>query len=52
MSNSIESQDLFHDVLKLAEKEVGFKTNDYKLLIEALAVPERKLYINNNSYAS
>lgn len=40
MSNSIESQDLFYDMLDKAEKEIGFKTKDYKLLIEALAVPE------------
>ena len=40
MSDSIESQDLFCDVLKLAEKEIGFITNDYKLLVEALAIPE------------
>ena len=52
MSNSIESQDLFYDMLDKAEKEVGFKTKDYKLMIEALAVPERKLYFNNNTYCS
>ncbi len=52
MSNSIESQDLFYDMLDRAEKEVGFKTKDYKLIIEALAVPERKFYFNCNSYCS
>lgn len=41
MSNSIESQDLFYDMLDKAEKEIGFETKDYKLMIEALAVPER-----------
>ena len=41
MSSSIESQDLFYDMLDKAEKEIGFKTQNYKLLIEALAVPER-----------
>lgn len=40
MSNSIESQDLFYDMLDKAEKEIGFQTKDYKLMIEALAVPE------------
>lgn len=50
MSNSIESQDLFYDMLDKAEKEVGFKTKDYKLMIEALAVPERKFYFNCNTY--
>lgn len=37
MSNSLESQDLFLDLLSKAEAEVGFKTRNYKLLIEALA---------------
>lgn len=40
MSNSIESQDLFYDMLDKAEKEIGFKTKDYKLMIEALATSE------------
>ena len=39
MSNSIESQDLFYDMLNKAEKEVGFETKDYKLMIETLAIP-------------
>lgn len=37
MSNSIESQDLFLDMLEKAEKEVGFVTEDYRVMIEALA---------------
>lgn len=37
MSNSLESQDLFLDMLNMAEAEVGFKTHNYKLIIEALA---------------
>ena len=37
MSNSLESQDLFLDMLSIAESEVGFKTHNYKLMIEALA---------------
>ena len=52
MSNSIESQDLFYEMLNKAEKEIGFKTKDYKLLIEAIAVPERELYFNSNTYCS
>ena len=40
MSNSIESQDLFIDMLNLAETQVGFTTKNYKLLIEALASSE------------
>lgn len=38
MSNSIESQELFLDMLDKAEKEVGFVTDDYKIMIEALAM--------------
>lgn len=38
MSNSIESQDLFIDMLEKAEKELGFVTDDYRVMIEALAM--------------
>ena len=37
MSNSLESQSFFVDMLNLAETQVGFKTKNYKLIIEALA---------------
>ena len=40
MSNSFESQDLFFDMLETAEKEIGFVTKDYKLIIEALATSD------------
>ena len=40
MSSSIESQDLFLDVLAQAEKEVGFITKDYKIKIEAFAMTD------------
>ena len=40
------------DIVDKAEKEIGFETKDYKLMIEALAVPERKVYLNCNSYCS
>lgn len=39
MSNSPESQALFCNLLNQAEKEIGFCTKDYKLMIEAVAVP-------------
>ena len=52
MSSSIESQALFNEMLNKAEEEVGFETKDYKLMIEALAIPNRKFYINGNSYRS
>lgn len=38
MSNSIESQRFFLSILDLAEQEVGFITDDYKLCIDALAL--------------
>jgi len=40
MSNSPETQDLFLDMLEKAETEVGFKTSNYKLMIEAIATSE------------
>lgn len=40
MSNSIESQDLFLDMLEEAEEKIGFKTRDCKVKIEALAMTE------------
>ena len=39
MASSIETQDLFYNMLDQAEKEVGFKTENYRLMIEALAIP-------------
>jgi len=38
MSNSIETQDLFLDMLAEAEERIGFVTKDYKIKIEALAM--------------
>lgn len=38
MSNSIESQGIFLDMLDTAEKEVGFNTDDCRIMIEALAL--------------
>lgn len=40
MSNPIESQNLFLDMLEQAEKEVGFKTNDCKIMLEAIAMSD------------
>lgn len=37
MSNSIDSQTLFSDMLAKAEEEYGFITKDYKIMIEAIA---------------
>lgn len=38
MANPIESQELFFNVLDKAEKELGFVTDDYKIMVEALAM--------------
>lgn len=38
MSNSIESQGIFLDMLNKAEKEVGFNTDDCRIMIEAIAL--------------
>ena len=38
MSNSIESQDLFFNMLDKAEKEIGFITKNYQIRIEAFAI--------------
>lgn len=40
MSNSIETQDLFLDMLEEAEQKVGFVTKDHKIKIEALAMAD------------
>lgn len=46
MSNSIESQDIFIDMLDKADKEVGFKTDDCRIMIEALALKDRSFCID------
>ena len=40
MSNSLESQDLFSVLLEEAEAKVGFKTNNCRVKVEALAMTE------------
>lgn len=52
MSSSIESQDLFYDMLDKAEKEIGFKTKDYKLMIEVLAIPEGNFVLTVTRFSS
>ncbi len=47
MSNSIESQSIYLDMLNKAEEEVGFDTNNCKIMIEALALKDRKIYSYN-----
>ncbi len=38
MSNPIESQDLFFDMLDEAEEKIGFITKDYQLRLEAIQI--------------
>lgn len=40
MANSIETQDLFLNMLDKAEKEIGFSTKNYKLMLEAIATSD------------
>ena len=40
MSNSLESQDLFLDMLEEAEEKIGFRAQNCKIKIEALAMTE------------
>ena len=41
MSNSIESQELFLDLLEEAEEKVGFKTSNCKIRVEAFAMTDK-----------
>ena len=63
MADSIESQDLFLDCLKEAERQIGFTTKNYILRIEALAMssgdfvltvtrslPQKQKYNNKRYY--
>ena len=47
MSNSIETQSIFMDMLNTAEREVGFNTDDCRIMIEAVALRDRQIYIYN-----
>lgn len=40
MSNSLDSQSIFLDMLAQAEEEFGFTTKDYRIMIEALATSD------------
>lgn len=40
MANSIATQSIFLDMLSQAEKEIGFITSNYQLMIEALAASD------------
>lgn len=50
MSNSIETQDLFFDMLEEAEQKVGFITRDHKIKIEALAMSDGDFVLTITRY--
>lgn len=52
MSNSIESQKIFLDMLDEAEKEVGFVTDDYRVMIEALVMTDGNFVLTVTRLAS
>lgn len=51
MSNSIESQSIFLDMLNRAEKEVGFNTDDCRIMIEAIALKDGRFIFTITKYA-
>ena len=50
MSNSIDSQEIFLDMLDRANKEVGFNTDDCKIMIEALAMSDGHFVLTITKY--
>lgn len=46
MSNPLETQDLFLDILEEAKEKVGFNTADYRVKIEALAMIDGDFVVN------
>ena len=46
MSNPLETQDLFLDILEEAKEQIGFNTKDYKVKIEALAMIDGDFVVN------
>ena len=46
MSNPIETQDLFLDILEQAKEKIGFNTTDYRIKIEALAMIDGDFVVN------
>ena len=52
MSNSLETQDLFLDMLEEAEEKIGFKTRNCKVKIEALAMTEDDFVLTITKFPS
>lgn len=45
MCNSIESQNLFFDILNLAKTEISFNLNNYEVIIEAFSIPSKSSFV-------
>lgn len=45
MCNSSESQNLFFDILNLADEEIGFNLENYEVIIEAFSIPIKNSFI-------
>ena len=52
MFNSLETQDLFLDMLEEAEEKIGFKTRNCKVKIEALALTEDEFVLTITKFPS
>lgn len=52
MANSLESQEIFMDMLEEAEEKIGFKTNNCKVKIEALAMSEDDFVLTITKFPS
>ena len=46
MSNPLETQDLFLDILNEAKEQIGFNTTNYQIRIEALAMIDGDFVVN------
>ena len=52
MANSLESQEIFMDMLEEAEEKIGFKTNNCKVKVEALAMSEDDFVLTITKFPS
>lgn len=45
MCNSVESQNLFFNILNYADKEIGFSLENYEVIIEAFSIPIKSSFV-------
>ena len=45
MCNPIERQNLFFNILNLAETEISFNLNNYEVIIEAFSIPSKSSFV-------